>query len=452
MFGSGNDTKKLAEEVREIAHPLTGGAGDYDTLMTLIGDARFVLIGEASHGTHDFYQERAEITKRLIQEKGFNAVAVEADWPDAYRVNCYVRGRGYDMSADEALGGFRRFPTWMWRNTVMLDCVEWLRAYNAQHSTQPGVGFYGLDLYSLSSSAEAVLGYLDKVDPEAAQRARYRYSCFQHFGEDSQAYGYSASFGITKPCEDEVVNQLLELQCKAMDYQSLDGSMAEDEYFYAEQNARLVKNAEEYYRTMFLGRVSSWNLRDRHMADTLDALVEHLDGQVGEAQTKVVVWAHNSHLGDASATEMGDQGEWNVGQLVRERWDDAARLVGFSTYTGTVTAASDWGDPAERKRVRPGLRGSYEELFHEVGIPRFLINLRDGSEAIEALREPRLQRAIGVIYRPETERGSHYFHTRLADQFDAMIHLDETRALQPLERNPQWQTDEEVPETYPSGI
>jgi erythromycin esterase-like protein len=454
MFGIGDSSRKLVELVRDAAQPLTGDAGDYDALMDLVGDARFVLIGEASHGTHEFYHERAEITKRLIQEKGFNAVAVEADWPDAYRVNCYVRGRGGDRTPDEALGSFQRYPLWMWRNTVVHDFVGWLRAHNEQRSGgQAEVGFYGVDLYSLYSSAEAVLKYLEGVDPEAAQRARYRYSCFKDFGEDSQAYGYAASFGMTQPCEGEVVNQLMELQRRALEYRNLDGQLAEDEYFYAEQNARLVKNAEEYYRTMFQGRVSSWNLRDRHMAETIEALVGHLDSQVGQGRTKVVVWEHNSHLGDARATDMGAQGEWNVGQLVRQRWGDESRLVGFSTYTGTVTASSDWGDPAELKRVRPGMRGSYEELFHEVGMPRFMLNLCEENEAVELLRRPRLQRAIGVIYRPQTERVSHYFNARLSEQFDAMIHIDETRAIQPIDQTPTWQLDEEkVPDTFPYGI
>jgi erythromycin esterase-like protein len=450
MFGIGDSSRKSVELVRDAAQPLTGEARDYDALMDLVGDARFVLIGEASHGTHEFYHERAEITKRLIQEKGFNAVAVEADWPDAYRVNCYVRGRGGDRTPDEALGSFQRYPLWMWRNTVVHDFVGWLRAHNEQRSGgQAQVGFYGVDLYSLYSSAEAVLKYLEGVDPEAAQRARYRYSCFKDFGEDSQAYGYAASFGMTQPCEGEVVNQLMELQHRAMEYRNLDGQLAEDEYFYAEQNARLVKNAEEYYRSMFAARVSSWNLRDCHMADTLDALCGHFESR--GIPPKVVVWEHNSHLGDARATEMGRDGEWNVGQLVRERHGDQARLIGFSTYTGTVTAASEWDAPAERKRVRPGMEGSYERLFHQVGIPNFFLPLRGGGPAADALRTSRLERAIGVIYAPETERWSHYFHAELADQFDAVIHYDETRALRPLEPTPGWESAE-PPETFPSGL
>jgi erythromycin esterase-like protein len=440
----------LTNTVREAAHPLVGATQDYDPVVELVGDARFVLIGEASHGTHEFYDERAQITKRLITEKGFTAVAVEADWPDAYRVNCYVRGASGDADASDALAGFQRFPTWMWRNTVVRAFVEWLRAHNkALPSDAPKAGFYGLDLYSLFTSIEAVVGYLDKVDPEAARRARERYACLEHFGRDSESYGYATGLGLAEPCEDEVVSQLVELQRYAAEYARRDGRVAEDDFFYAEQNARLAKNAERYYRAMFRGRVSSWNLRDRHMAETLDALVAHLDQQSGR-RTKAVVWAHNSHLGDARATEMGESGELNLGQLVREQYSREAVLVGFSTYRGTVTAASDWGGAAERKRVRPALQGSYEELFHEVGLPRFVLSLRDDGAAAQGLRRPRLERAIGVIYRPQTERTSHYFHARLPEQFDAVLHLDETRAVEPLERSAQWETGE-APETFPFG-
>jgi erythromycin esterase-like protein len=447
------NSSMLSSVVRESVHPLTGGGGDYDPLMKLIGDARFVLLGEASHGTHEFYRERARITRRLILEKGFTAVAVEADWPDAYRVNRFVRGRGTDAESVDALAGFKRFPAWMWRNADVLDFVGWLREHNdALSSEQRKAGFYGLDLYSLHSSMEAVLNYLDKIDPEGARRARHRYSCFDHFGEDTQTYGYVAGLGLTESCENDVVNQLVELRRRAHEYASRDGRVAEDEFFFAEQNARLVKNAEQYYRSMFRGRVSSWNLRDQHMTETLDALVSHLEKQ-GE-RPKIVVWEHNSHLGDARATQMGEGGEWNVGQLVRERHGREAILVGFTTYSGTVTAASDWDAPAERKRVRAALPESYEALFHEVGVPRFLLNLREGGRAAEGLSEPRLERAIGVIYRPETERGSHYFYARLTNQFDAVLHFDETRAVEPLERTVRWQTGEagEVPETFPSGM
>jgi erythromycin esterase-like protein len=440
----------VTNAVQEISEPLNGSLGDYDRLLTLIHEARFCLLGEATHGTHEFYKERADITKRLIKEKGFTAVAVEADWPDAFRVNRYVRGLGDDRDANEALSGFKRFPTWMWRNTVVLDFVEWLRDYNASlPQGKTPVGFYGLDLYSLYTSIEAILTYLKKVDPAAAERARHRYSCFEHFAEDTQAYGYAANFGITESCERDVIEQLIELRRRAADYASRDGRVAQDEFFFAEQNARLVLNAERYYRTMFRGRVESWNLRDRHMAETLDSLVTHLNAQGQHA--KVAVWEHNSHLGDARATYMADYGELNVGQLVRERYGPEAVLVGFTTYTGTVTAASDWDGPAERKRVRPALPNSYEASFHDVTAPNFLLPLRDVGPAAIAVRDPRLERAIGVIYLPQTERQSHYFEARLADQFDAVIHLDETHALEPLEREALWESGE-PPETFPTGV
>ena len=441
---------KAVEAVRRAARPLAGPEGDYGPLFEMIGDARFVLLGEASHGTHEFYRARAVITRRLIEEHGFIAVAVEADWPDAYRVNRYIRGTTADRSSEEALRGFESFPAWMWRNGDVLAFVDTLRAYNdALPSNATKAGFYGLDLYSLNGSIEAVISYLDKVDPEAAQRARHRYGCFEHFGDDPQAYGLAASYGRKEPCEDEVVAQLVELQRRVAEYSTRDGRIAEDEFFYAEQNARLAKNAEEYYRAMFRGRVSSWNLRDRYMAGTLGALVKHLDRHGG--RSKLVVWAHNSHLGDARATEMGEGGELNVGQLVRERWGREAVLVGFSTYSGTVTAARDWDEQPERRRVREALEGSYEALFHAVGIPNFLLNLRDDDGAAEQLHPRRLERAIGVVYRPETERLSHYFHASLADQFDVVLHFDETRAVEPLERTANWEAGE-PPETYPTGF
>jgi erythromycin esterase-like protein/predicted phosphoribosyltransferase len=440
----------LLKTARMAAHRLSGGVRDYDPLLQRIGDARFVLLGEASHGTHEFYRERAQITKRLVAEKGFTAVAVEADWPDAYRVNRFVRGISDDIDAAEALADFRRFPTWMWRNTEVVEFVEWLRSHNATLApTARKVGFYGLDLYSLHASMKAVLQYLDKVDPEAAKRARARYACFDHMGRDPTMYGYLAGTDLDKSCEEEAVSQLVELQRRAAEYARRDGPMAEDELFYAEQNARLVKNAEQYYRTMFLEEVSSWNLRDRHMAETLDALVEYLGRQGKPA--RVVVWAHNSHLGDARATEMGQRGELNVGQLTRKKYGRDAVLVGFTTHHGTVTAASDWGGTAERKRVRPALAGSYEALLHAVQPTRFLLTWHDGETVTETLRAPRLERAIGVIYRPETERMSHYFQARLAEQFDAVLHFDETRALQPLEYNAEWEAGE-VPETYPFAV
>jgi erythromycin esterase-like protein len=447
-----NTTRKiLTDAIREVAHPLTDRRTDYEPLLEMIGDAHFVLLGEASHGTHEFYDTRAIITQRLITEKGFTAVAVEADWPDAYRVNRYVQGISGDATAREALDSFQRFPLWMWRNQDVLVFLEWLRTYNSHlnESEDKKVGFYGLDLYSLYHSIEAVINYLEAVDPEAAQRARYRYGCFEHTGEDAQDYGYAANFQLTSSCEQDVINQLVELQQHTMEYVQRDGQNAEDEFFYAEQNARVVKNAEEYYRSMFGGRISSWNLRDQHMAGTLDALMTYLTQQDDTA--KIVVWEHNSHLGDARATSMGDEGELNVGQLVRERYPNEAILVGFSTYSGTVTAASAWDGPHERKRVRPALPESYEALFHETALPRFFLSLRNDNQAIQALRNRHLERAIGVIYLPHSERVSHYFYARLPEQFNGIIHIDETHAVEPLDRSERWEAGD-LPETAPTAL
>ncbi|MDE3152869.1 MAG: erythromycin esterase family protein [Gemmatimonadota bacterium] len=440
----------LPQLLQDHAHPLVGGPEDFEPLLERIGDAPYVLIGEASHGTHEFYRIRAEITKRLITERGFSGVAVEADWPDAYRVNRYVHGASDDADATEALSSFVRFPQWMWRNADVLDFVGWLRAYNDTRShPHDKVGFYGMDLYSLHASIDAVLAYLRRVDPEAAERARERYACFDQYGSDPQSYGYATTATLAPSCEAEVIAQLVEMQRLAGAHARREGALAADEQFFAEQNARLVANAERYYRAMFGSRISSWNLRDLHMAETLDALVAFLRPRV---QTpKLVVWAHNSHLGDARATELGRSGELNVGQLVRQRHKEQAVLVGFSTYDGTVTAASDWDEPAERKLVRPGLRGSYEALFHEVEHQNFLLFPGRTPQLRLALDHARLQRAIGVIYRPDTERQSHYFHSRLPGQFDAVLHYDRTRAVEPLERTAVWEHGE-MPETYPSAL
>lgn len=440
----------LARCVRNAAIPLEGGACDYDDLVRLAATRRVVFLGEATHGSHELYRERIRITQRLVREEGFSAVAVEADWPDAARVNAYVRGTGNDADAVDALGGFQRFPTWMWRNADVLDFVGWLRDWNDRcEDDLDKAGFYGLDLYGMNLSIAAVLRYLDRIDPDAAQRARQRYSCFDHFGEDAERYGYATSFGIAEPCERAVIEQLVELQRLSASRAEHDGPRLDDELFQARENARLVKNAERYYRAMFRGGVSAWNLRDEHMAESLDALLEHLDARRPGA--KVVVWAHNSHVGDARATEMGDAGELALGQLARERFGDGALLVGFTTYEGTVTAASTWGEPAERKSVRPALPGSYEAIFHESRLPAFYLPIAEARELRQALSERRLERAIGVVYRPESERLSHYFEARLADQFDAIVHLDETRAVEPLERWAAWRAGE-APETFPSSL
>ncbi|HEU5046519.1 MAG TPA: erythromycin esterase family protein [Rickettsiales bacterium] len=442
----------LIQEIRNHAIQLTGHAHDYTKLLEMIGDARFVLIGEATHGTDEFYRIRAEITKQLIRYYGFSAVAVEADWPDSYRVNRYVRGHEHIHNADSALSEFLRFPTWMWRNHVIADFINWMREYNTGKSLpQDKIGFYGLDLYSLRTSIEAVLKYLDNVDPDAALRARHYYGCFtERQLYNPQEYGYEAALGLPRTCEQDVVKQLVMLRQRKFDYVKKDGFAAGEEYFHAEQNAKLVADAEEYYRSMFKGRVLSWNMRDKHMTDTLYALADHLSQQRGEV-AKLVVWAHNSHVGDARATEMGSQGEFNIGQLVRQAYGNNSVLIGFSTYNGTVTAASQWDGTAEKKTVRHAMPESYEALFHETGIANFLLMLRQNDNLMHHLDISRLQRAIGVLYLPEYERQSHYFFSKLPEQFDAIIHIDRTTALQPLEPEALWHKGE-VFETYPSGL
>jgi erythromycin esterase-like protein len=443
--------ENLINEIRNHSIALTGKPTDYTPLLDMIGDARFILIGEATHGTEEFYRMRAELTKKLIKYYDFDAVAVEADWPDSYRVNRYVQGSSHINNVYNALGDFIRFPTWMWRNEAMVEFIDWLRNYNDVRSPNEKVGFYGLDIYSLNSSIKTVIDYLDKTDPDAAKRARTYYGCFNHhYAENPQDYGYYTITGMKRTCEQEVIQQLIELRNNSMNYLRKDGFVAAEAFFCAEQNAQVVKNAEEYYRAMFQDHVSSWNLRDHHMMETLSALENHLSKMRGE-KSKIVVWAHNSHIGSAQATEMGVRGEWNIGQLAKERYGKEAVSIGFSTYNGTVTAASQWGGEAEYKIVRPALKESYEALFHEVGIPNFALLLRDNLKLAEHLNINRLQRAIGVLYLPETERHSHYFYSRLPEQFDAIIHIDKTTALKPLERSGLWQNDE-VFETYPTGM
>ena len=435
-----------ANAIRSAAVPLSGADSDYDALVHRARSARLILLGEASHGTHEFYDERAKISQRLIEELNFDAIVVEADWPDAYLVDQHVRN-GMDESPERALRGFKRFPQWMWRNDDVVALVDWLRTRNASFARAEHAGFYGMDLYSLHASIDAVLDYLWKVDPDAARRARERYSCFEHFGDDPQAYGYATSRGA-ETCEDDVVRQLIELTHSARKSTGYVDARAVDEQFVAEQNARLVRNAERYYRAMFRGRASSWNLRDKHMADTVDALLEHLGRDGHEA--KLILWAHNSHLGDARATEMGARGEVNVGQLLRERHGDEVMSVGFTTHIGTVTAATDWDEPAETMDVVPSMAGSYERLCHDAAIDRFYLGLQD-PVVRQALREPRLERAIGVIYRPQTERQSHYFKALLSNQFDAIVHIDVTSAVRPLEQTALHE-EEEIPETFPTAL
>lgn len=445
--------QNAVEMLRHEAHAIVP-EDNLDFLLQEIGDASIVLLGESTHGSHEFYHARAKISQRLIEEKGFDAIAVEADWPDALCVSRYVQHTtpAEHLQPKHALDKFQRFPLWMWRNTEIVKLVMWLQQHNAGIAAhEQKIGFFGLDLYSLHSSMQAVVNYLDKVDPQAAQQARARYSCFDHVAEDPQQYGYAATFGMKKDCEEEVLRQLMALTTNAAQYLRQDGAAAADELFYAQQNARVAQHAEAYYRSMFHGRDESWNLRDTHMADTLDELRAHLSRQRGRP-AKIIVWAHNSHIGDARATEMGDHGQLNLGQLVRERYGAAETfLLGFSTHAGTVTAASEWDSPAELKQINPSRPDSYEHLFHSTQLGNVYVPIRSNKYLRELLQPRRLERAIGVIYLPHSERLSHYFHASIAEQFDAVIHFDQTHALHPLDRSAHWSL-EDAPETYPFGM
>jgi erythromycin esterase-like protein/predicted phosphoribosyltransferase len=436
--------------VRMTAHSFSNRKDDFEPLAEYAKSSKIVLIGDGSHGTEEFYTERARLTQWLFEEQGFTDVAVEADWPDTWPLTLFLRGEQSPRDVVSAFAEFERFPRWLWRNTAVRDFVAWLRAYNDTLPRAQRAGFFGLDLYSLHRSMEMVIGYLEARDPEAAMRARRRYSCFDAFGKEPQVYGLATAVHGYPSCEEEVVEQLVEMQARAAELIRMNGDRDEDVRFHAVQNARLVRSAEGYYRAMYEGSIASWNLRDRHMSETLAALIEHLERRRGR-EARFVVWAHNSHLGDARATHMGRFGEINLGQLTRERYGNRALSIGMTTYRGTVAAANEWGQNAERMEVRPALADSYESLFHQTGLSRFMLVLRGDAEVARVLSVPRLERAIGVVYRPLTERQSHYFSCRLADQFDAIIHIDETRAIKPLDPVAGFETSD-IPETYPSGL
>jgi len=429
----------IVELLRETIEPFPDIAtADTGALLERIGDARVVLLGEATHGTSEFYRMRAHITRALIERKGFRIVAVEADWPDAATIDRYVRGIS-DGAGDQP--SFARFPTWMWRNLEVQEFVDWLRVFNEVREPDDRAAFYGLDLYSLYRSIHEVLAFLDRVDPAAARIARHRYGCLSPWEQEPAVYGKAVITGQYRGCEQEVVGILTKILEQRLEYSSRDGARFLD----AAQNARIVANAERYYRMMYYGSVESWNLRDSHMFDTLTTLLNaHGPG------AKAVVWEHNSHVGNAAATEMGARGEHNVGQLSRERFGSDAFLVGFGTDRGTVAAAHDWGGAMEVMRVRPAHPESYERLFHETGVEAGILHLREPvrSEVRAELEAPRLERAIGVIYRPDTELQSHYFQALLPHQFDEYVWFDETEAVTPLAA-PHLTG---VPETYPFGV
>jgi protein-L-isoaspartate(D-aspartate) O-methyltransferase len=431
--------EKLVKRITDAAEPFGSiDTADLGPLLERIGDARIVLLGEATHGTSEFYRMRERISRELIVKKGFRFIAIEGDWPDAARVDHYVRHLEYPASEWTA---FARFPTWMWRNNEVRDFVNWLREHNAATKPEKRVAFHGLDLYSLYVSIRSVLSYLDQVDPDAAKIARERYGCLTPWQGDPATYGHAALTGSYRTCETHVVRALKDLLEKRVAYAEHDG----ERFFDAVQNARLVANAERYYRIMYYGSRASWNLRDDHMFTTLKNLLAFY----GTA-SKAIVWAHNSHVGDSAATEMGSLGEHNIGHLCRQEFGGSAYLIGFGTNSGTVAAASDWDGPMEIKKIQPALPNSYERLCHATGHARFTLGLRNRADLTgrQGLGKPQLERAIGVIYRPETERASHYFQAVLPRQFDEYIWFDDTRAVTPFD------TAElaGLPDTYPFGV
>jgi erythromycin esterase-like protein len=428
--------------IQRLARPLTKPA-HLDSLLDSIGDARFVLLGEASHGTSEFYTWRTEVSKRLIAERGFSFIAVEGDWPDCYRVNRYVKAmRASGQNAEEVLHAFERWPTWMWANREIVELTEWLRRHNDDQSPDRQVGFYGLDVYSLFDSMHAVVDYLRSVDPGLASLAREAYACFESYAEDGQEYARATAM-VPLSCENEVLEVLRELRGRAPMFAD-DG---DDGHFNAEQNALVAKNAELYYRTMVRGGPSSWNVRDRHMVETLDRLIRRHG-----SDAKAIVWEHNTHIGDARYTDMSRSGMVNVGQLVRQANSASdVRLIGFGTHRGTVIASDEWGAPMERMAVPTAKAGSFEETLFDAGVGDSLL-LFDGSNdgGVPGLDEPIGHRAIGVVYDPQQERWGNYVPSIVPKRYDAFIYIEETRAVDPLHMPVR--IDGEVPETFPSGM
>ena len=441
--GSDKLVKTVPEMIYEAAEPLPDiDDPAFGALFDRYADARVVLLGEASHGTSEFYRARAAITKRLVEQHGYTIVALEADWPDAAALDRWVRHR---QPRDGEERAFERFPTWMWRNREFDALVRWLHGHNEDRAPEDMTGLFGLDLYNLSASMQAVIDYLEEKDPEAAQEARERYACLAPFSRNPAAYGRLAMSHGYAFCEEGAVAMLKELLSNRLGYVAEDG----EEWLDAAANARLVKNAEAYYRAMYEGAAESWNLRDTHMFETLCSILD-----ARGPDSKAVVWAHNSHIGDARFTEMGiARGELNIGQLAKEKFGDKARLIGFGTHKGTVAAADDWDCPMQVKNVRPSLPESYERLSHDSGLHEFLLDLRERAnpKVVARLEEPMLERFIGVIYRPETERWSHYSQAILPHQFDAWVWFDETNAVEPLpgEVRPG---EKSADETWPFGL
>lgn len=434
-------------------HSIEGKETDYDVLMDHIADARVVLLGEATHGTQEFYAARAEITKRLITEKKFTVIGIEGDWPDTYRVNRFIHHKGSDKNAAEALADYKRFPAWMWRNKEFASLVQWLRTYNQGVCEKSDViDIFGLDVYSLHRSIEIIISELEKIDLQAAKEARSRYACFDAY-QDPQEYGYISSLFLNKTCHSEVMDQFIDLKNKEISFFKNEDMDPEEEKFYIEQNALVIKNAEEYYRSLFGQPPSvSWNIRDRHMMQTVSAIEQYKKETTGQ-DAKIIIWAHNSHVGDARGTQMASYGQINIGQLAKELYGAGAISVGFTMYTGTVSAASAWGGNVERKYVQPAFEDSIESFFHLSDKKAFYIAL-DEDPAIYQFFDTKdyLQRAIGVVYLPQVERHSHYFSAEITRQFDVIIHFDVSHAVEPFDKSTEWQEAEDAPETFPFGV
>jgi erythromycin esterase-like protein len=408
------------------ARPLSGTADDYGDLLPQAGKTRRILLGESTHGTAEYYRERARISERLIREHGINAVAIEADWTPTWRVNQYVRGLGSDTSAKHALSGYTRFPRWMWGNEEFRDFVERLRAINMERPAAERVGLYGMDVYDMFEADDAVVSWLRQVDPAAAERAAKQYDCFDRYGEGTDAYGEATRRGIS--CGEEAEAALAEVRRIPRPADPV----AAERHFAAARSAASVVAAEEYFRTAYAGSLA-WNVRDQRMAENVEAIAQHLEALSGRPG-KVVMWSHNTHSGDARATFAANRGELNLGQLMRQRHGEAAFLVGFFSYSGTVMAAPEWGRQGKVYDVRPALAGSYSALFHALSIPNFSLLIRGSQEVRRALAGPMLERAIGVIYLPQTERQSHYFEASLSEQFDAAVFFDRSQAVSQIRR------------------
>jgi erythromycin esterase-like protein len=411
--------------ISSAAVPLSGSAQDYAPLLAAASGANRVLLGEATHGTAEFYRERARITHQLIRERGFNAVAIEGDWSPTYRVNLYVRGLGKDRSAAEALRGYTNFPQWMWPNSEFRDFVEQLRTFNLTLPANQRVGVYGADVYDLFEAADAVVGHVAQMDPEAARRIRVSYRCFEGQGRDLHRYGQAAQTRAAS-CQSQAAAVLAEVR-KLPKAATAEG---EEARFAAFRSAASVAAAEEYFRTLYSGG-NSWNARDRRMADNVEAIAAQAASLTGR-EGRVVMWAHNSHVGDARATSAAERGELNIGQLMRQQHGDRALLVGFFTHSGTVRAASAWGEQHRVFTLNPALPQSHSDLFHRTGVPRFLLMLRNNATLQAQLSTPMLQRAVGVIYVPRAEMQSHYFPASLSRQFDAAVYVDKTEAVKAL--------------------